>query len=164
MILKIKNSSLIAGIIFLAYSNIASAVIESFSRAHCALPQDIILNPGKLRNECITWDPDEFRARVLSPFSHIYVYYGLKTQCDVFRTTNNTKARPTRFDIELKGIHSAVSTADDRVSQALWRAEGNHFRRPPNSSPVIRYTFIKKSSATNCNLHPKQFLGSIGWS
>lgn len=164
MILTKKKYLHVAVTIFLAYSSTASALIESFSRAHCALPQDIVLNPGKLRNECITWDPDEFYAR--AKLSHVgkWVYYGLKTQCDVFRRSNNTKYRPTRYNIELKGIHSSVTAPDDAVSQVQWRAEGRHWKRPPNSSATVIYTFLKKSSAIDCNLHPGQFLGSIAYS
>ncbi len=135
-----------------------------FSRANCALPQDIF-QWGQTRNESITWDPYEFYGRAISHAS-TWRFWGIQTASHHWQLGTRKHASA---DIETFGIHSSV-THLDIVSQAIWGTFGNHFYKGPynqgqrntptvNNTDLRTFTQLPNTQAEDCNLQISQFFG-----
>ncbi|WP_428356871.1 hypothetical protein [Methyloprofundus sp.] len=132
-----------------------------FSRANCALPQDIF-QLGKTRNESVTWDPYEFYGRISNP-SKDWRFWGIATFSNHWTLG---VIRHTVSDLETFGIHSAA-THLDIASQSLWGATGRHFYRGPfqesdrNTDIIYNglYVELPETAAIDCNLQISQFFG-----
>ena len=140
-----------------------------FSRANCALPQDIF-QWGKTRNESITWDPAEFYSRAVTHASK-WRFWGIKTLSEHWKanyTEHTYDIMHGHLDIDEFGIHSSA-THLDAVSQSLWGVFGKHsYRGPFNQgqrlTPTVtnrQYIRLPDTVATDCNLQVSQFFGNF---
>ena len=128
-----------------------------FSRANCALPQDIFTSGT--RNESITWSPTDFYARAYTKKS-TWKYYEIYTGSGHYQ---RGRRKHYSQDYQYFNIHSSV-THLDIVSQSLWGVKGRHAYRGPyysNQSSDRSENFYRTpdTSATDCNLKVSQFFG-----
>jgi hypothetical protein len=130
-----------------------------FSRANCALPQDIFSRGT--RNESITWSPRDFYSRAYTLTSN-WKYYEIYTGSGHYQ---RGRRRHYYSNYEFFGIHSDI-THIDYVSQSLWGVKGQHAYRGPyyshNKFLPRRESFYRTpdTEATDCNLKVSQFFGN----